>query len=802
MNEAEFLKRLNEAFAVEAEEHFTAIRGGLADLEQSGGGDPAGVVELMFREAHSLKGAARAVNRSDIESVCQQMESLFARWRKDVRQVQSAPFALCSDVCDVLGNMIDARREGAVSASVLNPLLDALKLAVQQAEAGGPGAEHRISLAPPEVSLHDESFGLAPGNGTVASTTGLPVPERSNGTHKNTTQQDAPAPVSAAPSRSIAASTAAVPVTHKALKDSVRVSVQELDALYRQAEELSTIKFMLGRTTGDLRLVIDQCREWMGEHHRMQGRISDRTAANDTQEASVTSQAKELRNFVSWTMRQIDAIEATVSKSIENGQGSMYIMDAMTEALLEQTRQLLLLPFSLITDALPPMVNKLARDLGKKVEFRITGDDVRIDKRILEELKDPLLHLLRNSIDHGIEEAAQRGAAGKPATGSLRLDISNAGDNRIALTLTDDGAGIDIEAVRARARAEGFAGGEVLDALSAERVLDFVFHSGLSTANMVTELSGRGVGLAVVRENVSALGGEVSVSTQPGRGTTFRMLLPVSMSNAQGVIVRTSGRMYVVPLQYIIRGVSLTREEFSVLDGRTVIDFEGATVPVYRLEEVLGMPASTPATVAREALLVLSCNDTVFALRVEEVLWEQDVVVKPLPEPIARVRTIAGATLLGTGELVPVLHIPDILDATKAGERQLQHRSIATEAEEKRRLLVVDDSITSRVLLHDILVSSGYQVKTAVDGIDALTHLREASYDLVVSDVEMPRMNGFELTQTIRKDEKLHELPVVLVTGLESREDRERGFDVGANAYIIKSGFDQSNLLEVIGRLI
>ncbi|MCZ7555797.1 MAG: response regulator [Bacteroidia bacterium] len=579
------------------------------------------------------------------------------------------------------------------------------------------------------------------------------------------------------------------------------MSVTELDALYRQAEELSTVKFMLGRTTGELRLVIDQCREWMGEYHRVQGRLSDRMIANEKQETAAAFTADELRDFVAWTSRQIDAIEATVSKNIENAQGGVYIMDAMTDALLEQTRQLLLLPFSMITDALPSMVNKLARDLGKKVEFRVSGDDVRIDKRILEELKDPLLHLLRNSIDHGIEDAARRETAGKSVTGSLRLDIISAGDNRIELALADDGAGIDIAAVRAKAKAEGVAGSDVLDTWTDERILDLVFHSGLSTAKSVTELSGRGVGLSVVRENVSALGGEVVVSTKAGRGTTFRLLLPVSLSNAQGVIVRTSGRMYVVPLQYIVRGVSLAREDFSVLDGRTVFDFEGATIPVYRLEELLGMPAAAQSAAARDSLLVLSCNDTTFSVQVEEVLWEQDVVVKPLPEPIARVRAVSGATLLGTGELVPVLHIPDLLDATRSGERPLQ-KSAAARTDEKRRLLVVDDSITSRVLLHDILVSSGYQVKTAVDGIDALTHLREAAYDLVVSDVEMPRMNGFELTQSIRKDEKLHEVPVVLVTGLESREDRERGFDVGANAYIIKSGFDQSNLLEVIGRLI
>jgi two-component system chemotaxis sensor kinase CheA len=330
-----------------------------------------------------------------------------------------------------------------------------------------------------------------------------------------------------------------------------------------------------------------------------------------------------------------------------------------------------------------------------------------------------------------------------------------------------------------------------------------IFHPGLSTSQIITDLSGRGVGLNVVRENISALGGEVQVETEKGSGTRFTITLPVSLSNARGVLVRSSGRMYIVPLQHVDRGMVMHREDFRHIDGKSIIDYQDRTVCVQRLDEILAMPAAAKREEQTQVtLLILSLGGSFLGVEVDEVLWEQDVVVKPLPSPVARVRSIAGASLLSTGELVPVLHIPDLFDLARGPVTTPRSEKSATAETIVHRLLVVDDSITSRVLLHDILIGNGYSVKTAVDGIDALTCLREEEYSLIVSDVEMPRMNGFELTEAIRRDEKMHETPVVLVTGLESKADRERGFDVGANAYIIKSSFDQSNLLEVISRLL
>lgn len=592
----------------------------------------------------------------------------------------------------------------------------------------------------------------------------------------------------------------------RSVKDTIRVPIAELEALYRQTEELSAIKFMMGRHGADLRRVIDQCREWIREYHQQrQSALEDYEASTGRVKDAdfYAAQQEKVQNFLKWTARQIEGIESAVGKNIEDGRSTLYIMESMSESMMDNAKQLLLLPFTLLTDPLPSMVRKLARDLKKEIRFQITGEELRIDKRILEALKDPIVHLLRNSLDHGIEDAVARARVGKEVIGQITLTIRTAADSRIELLLEDDGRGIDVERVKRKAIEEGCLTEDAARKLSDHDALALVFEAGVTTSPIITDLSGRGIGLNVVRENIVALGGEIDIETEAGQGTRFRISLPLSLSNARGVLVRSQGRLFVVPLQFVERGLSIHREQYTLLDGKTVTEYHGRMVTVRRLDEIL----SGNSTVRREerpqaTVLMLRLSGNLIAVEVDEILWEQDVVIKPLPAPIGRVRTVAGATMLSTGELVLVLQVPDLFDAARKVSPSGRGEQPKPGEKVPPRLLVVDDSITSRVLLHDILVSSGYEVKTAVDGIDALTHLREARFDLIVSDVEMPRMNGFELTEAVRKDERMNTLPVILVTGLESPEDRERGFDAGANAYITKSSFDQSNLITVIERLV
>ncbi|MCI0447241.1 response regulator, partial [bacterium] len=317
----------------------------------------------------------------------------------------------------------------------------------------------------------------------------------------------------------------------------------------------------------------------------------------------------------------------------------------------------------------------------------------------------------------------------------------------------------------------------------------------------------RGLGLAIVREKVEKLAGTISIETKPDVGTTFRIVLPLTLATFRGILVQIDEHLFVFPTMSVERVIRIPRKEIKTVENRETIQMNGQVISLVRLVDVLEIPRKTKENDSVEyvSIIILFFAEKRIAFSVDEILNEQDVLVKTLGNQLSRVRNIAGATVLGTGKVVPILNVPDLMkSAVQVGSIGIKQPTASVKKEEakKKSILVVEDSITARTLVKNILETAGYNVKTAIDGVDAFTILRTEVFDLVVSDVDMPRMNGFDLTAKIRADKKLAELPVVLVTALESREDRERGIDVGASAYIVKSSFDQSNLLEVVQRLI
>jgi two-component system chemotaxis sensor kinase CheA len=434
----------------------------------------------------------------------------------------------------------------------------------------------------------------------------------------------------------------------------------------------------------------------------------------------------------------------------------------------------------------------------------IQGSGIEIDRRILEEMKDPLIHLLRNCIDHGIEAPVVRREKQKPPGGTITVAITQQDGGKIGITVADDGAGIDLEKVKASARKLGLlAAGENVKPDEKE-LLALIFQSGISTSPIITDISGRGLGLAIVREKVERLGGTIEIETRLGVGTTFRMVMPLTLATFRGMLVRAAGQLFVLPLHNVECVVRVDGEDIRTVENRETISLKGQAVALVRLGDVLELPDNSASEAEKNVqAAILGIGPIRIAFQVDEVLGEQEVLVKMLGRQLARVRNVAGACVLGTGQVVPVLNVADLMKS--AVQQTTARRAPAAEktaGTQQRSILVVEDSITSRVLLKNILESAGYRVTTAVDGVDAYTALKTATFDLVVSDVEMPRMDGFDLTEKIRADKQYSELPVVLVTALGSREHRERGIEVGANAYIVKSSFDQSNLLQVVGQLL
>ncbi|MGA8754517.1 hybrid sensor histidine kinase/response regulator [Candidatus Deferrimicrobium sp.] len=728
----DFRKKLLEMFRVEAGEHAAVLSSGLIELEKAELPEEARgkILEVIYRDAHSLKGAARAVDLGAIESVCQQLETVFAALKRGEIDASSGLYDLLHRAVDAVDGF--ARSVGSGDPGSVSPRVAEITRSLE---------EYLRGLVAPSPREEREKT-------PKGEPKGEPAPNEPTGVESSL---EAPGPAGS----------------------TVRVSSEKLDCLLIQAEELLFVKNAfrhLCSTIGEAGAAL--------KNRRKEGQIEE---------------------VVKTVIHQLDTLGM-------QARADSWIAGGMADALLDNMKKAMMLPCSHVLEILPKIARDLSRQGSKEVVVAIDGKEIEIDKRILEEMKDPFIHILRNSIDHGIETPAEREKGGKPRRGKIAVSISRRDGKRIEVSVSDDGRGIDAGKVRATAVKAGILSPGEAASLTDEEMIPLVFRSGVSTSPIITEISGRGLGLAIVREKVEALGGSVFIDSAPGKGSTIRILLPVTLATFRGILVRADGHAFILPTMNVERVLRVKREEIGTAENRETISHEGEALSLVHLGDVLELPRGGDGNGASPftKTIILSYGGIRIAFAVDEIGGEQEVLLKGLRKPLLRVRNVAGATILGGGGVVPVLNVADLMkSATRAAGHGRESLAMSGEKKtaERKSILVVEDSITSRTLLKNILEAAGYRVTTAVDGVEGMTKLKTDIVDLVVSDVEMPRMNGFILTAKIREDRKLSELPVVLVTALESREDRERGIDAGANAYIVKSNFDQSNLLGVIRRL-
>jgi len=803
-----FLAELRQAFQTEAEEHLHVLSSGLLALEDANASDADERTEEVFRAAHSLKGAARAVGLTEIEAVCQTMESVFSRLKRGDLELTSGGFdalhKAVNAIQGLIGGTADARAASA-SVSLLRAVLEtrsnakgggdagtALRLDIR-GPRGGDVTEHGTSA---EEAIRGEIPSPAPApqpSGSAATPPGQVLPEAGGSASVDLPPQGG-APV---PERS----------ARKSLfGDTIRIPTAKLDSFLLVAEQMLSAKLTTEQRAADIRELLVALSQWRRHWDKVSDKIRGLRGLADAGDAvRVGGDLAALLEFAEWSREHYEKLEEDMGGFLRVLKADHRAVSGIVNDLLEEAKHVLMLPFATLVATFPKMVRDISRDLGKEVDVFIDGADVEVDKRILEQMKDPLVHLLRNAIDHGIESPDEREARGRPRRGTVAITASQVSGNKVEIAVSDDGNGIDVEKLVEASVREGIITKSDSEELDDDAKLALMFRSGLSTSPIVTDLSGRGLGMAIVQERADELGGRVTIETAPGEGTTFRVLLPLTLATFRAVIVGAGGYSFAVPTAAVDRVTRTARDDVRTVEGREVIVLGGETVALLRLADVLGMPEAEGARGAGEtlAVLVVSAGGSRVAFGVDAVASEQEVLVKDLGKQLIRVRNIAGATILGTGEIVPVLNAVDLVrSAVRATPASTAGRTDQEPGSERHSLLVVEDSITSRMLLKNVLESAGYDVTTAVDGVEGLTELKSGNFDLVVSDVEMPRRNGFELTAMIRSDGRLGDIPVILVTALESREDRERGIEVGANAYIVKSSFDQTNLLAVIQKLL
>jgi two-component system chemotaxis sensor kinase CheA len=474
----------------------------------------------------------------------------------------------------------------------------------------------------------------------------------------------------------------------------------------------------------------------------------------------------------------------------------------VSEQLERDIRRARMVPVGSVLEGFPKMVRDLARSEGREVEFTAAGLDAEADRLVLQALKDPIMHALRNAVSHGLETPAERAAAGKSEKGRVTLTVEVAG-SQLTLIVEDDGHGIDLRRVRKQAVERRLISAEEAASLRPDETRALLFQPGFSTAPTVTAVSGRGFGLSVVKETVARLQGFTRIEPRPKGGTRLRMVVPLAAASQRLLLARAGEHVFAIPARAIERVLSIPASEARVLDGKSTAWIDGQSVPLASLAGVLGLSDASVATQSGKLqVILLAAEERRMALCVDALLRESQAILKPLPFPASASPLFLGGVPLENNTIALVVNASALIDRFRGESLQARVETPRPDAARRNRILVVDDSFTARTLQRSILEAAGYDVRVAVDGVEGLAEARVGGFDAVITDIQMPRMDGFQLVEAIKEDPRLKDTPVILVTSLSDEEDRERGLSLGADAYIVKQKFDHEDLLHVIRQVL
>jgi two-component system chemotaxis sensor kinase CheA len=825
----EIFRQIWPVFSAEAREHLEGISAGILELER----DPTrrGVLDGVRRIAHSLKGSSGSLGLADVERLAHAIEGSLAGLdpaaglsRAAVQASLEAVDAIEEAIAagDAGGEVVvhgveallggfgsampadvhaerGAPREGpAAETSEATAVLgaaeevgaaadmDALEAAVEQlcapldpdtrravATGAARAALQLAALAPSGAAAlarrAADAFALLADGGPdaprmTAALAGDLIDLRE-------ALERAPAPDPAAPSGAQARG-----------ERSIRVLASTLDSIGRQIEHLAIAEGRRARRARDV----------LGHTAEMRDVLRALDEASRALRAAGVETGRAELDGAGARLREIASDLGRVAREAQREAEQQRLAGAV---LREDLRAVRMVPAALVLEPLRRAVRDIAGRLGKDVELTVAGGDVRLDRQIVDALRDPLLHLVRNAVDHGIEAPDTRRAAGKPTAGRIAARVEPRG-TRVVIVVEDDGPGLDVAALRAAAVRNGLLTGEQANRLGDREAARLVFHAGVSTARAVSEISGRGVGMAVVLETVARLQGTVDVRWEAGRGTRFDLELPLMLSASTALLLRVGRDVVVIPAEEVEHVVLLGDADLGTIAGRTTARVAGEHVPYVPLGRLLRIAEGAGAPARQRVALVLAQGGARVAVGVDELIGQQEVVVSALGARAAQVEHLAGAAVLDDGRVVAVLSAAELVRRAQPGVAPAQGRDCG------RRVLVADDSLTTRSAMKALLEMAGYAVVPAADGDEALQLLRESGADLVVSDVQMPRLDGLALVRAMKADPRLGGTPIVLVTSLDAAEDRAAGLAAGADAYLVKREVERGRLLDVVRQLL
>ncbi|MEL6495333.1 MAG: response regulator, partial [Cyanobacteria bacterium J06623_7] len=832
-------EELRLLYKTSSEEHLQKLESDLIILEKNP--QDTAALEEFLREAHTLKGDSRMLGLNEIEMLVHHLEDC-------VEEIKAGQSELTPELCDRLYLGIDAINQlshhaitGEVVTVDASDILATLKgsstptVAHSEADLFADDDDDDLFDSPsnslnseadlfadddddlfdsPSNSLNleadlfadddDDDLFDAPSN-SLNSEADLfadddddlfDTPSNSPNSETGFIVESKPVTSALSATPTVAQSKPAVttPASERNYKiDTIRVEPQKLDLLMTQASELAVTKLRISQQMAEIEQILTL---WSGWN-------KDGLSTVPALEQQVDPELLQpLKQFLSHTEQRIDLLGNLISGLKTRANEDITSLDIISDRLETGINGLRQLPLGTVFNLYPRMVRDLARQQGKEIELIIEGGDTKADKKILEEIKDPLLHLIRNAIDHGIETPEERLAQGKDKKATLTLRGYQTGSS-IGIEISDDGRGLNLQqisntAIRRNVRTEA-----QIAAMSESEIQALIFASGFSTRTEITELSGRGVGLDVVRANVERLKGAIQVNSNPGNGCKFQVRLNTSLATTKVLIIEVNQTLYALPLEFIQTTIALTPRDIYEIEGNPTITFEDRPLSVAKLAGLLKVPSADKQRQNYLSCIILQVKNDYFGIIVDDLVDRQDVVLKPQSNLLKRIPNISGATILGNGAVCMILNPADLLHSLRNGNWHSAPITAASSSKvERNRLLLVEDSIIIRTQMQRLLKGKGYNVTIAENGLLGLQQVQNQEFDIVLSDVEMPQMSGIEMVRNIRQDSQYAELPIVLITTLASPEDKRRGLDAGANAYLTKGDFDQKLLFETLAGLI
>jgi len=735
----EQMNQLAAVFRAEALEHVKRLAEILFSLEEDTA-ELSAKLSIAFREAHSLKGSAGTLGFERIATLTHRFE-------------------------DALGAIRDGKT--GFDDRVLDLMLETLEVIRSAVVSSMPGETELSADEREALEALDRLLKVSSAPRPARTRSSIPAPDAPAGAEDDRRQpQDEPR-----------------------RQEFIRVAEDRIDTVLARFGELFETGIQLESLGYGLARNAREADRMSTAIYALLQRLEGSELESDAME--LYDLARNLLIMLKDSSKRFDTEERQLSKLIQRTQESL--------------REIRMAPVSMMFVTIRSQVREAARATGKQVEVQLDGGEYTVDRTVLDSIEDPIIHIIRNAVDHGIEPPEERRRSGKPERGRISVAVRHTGDS-VEMSITDDGKGINPETIRATLRDKYSVPQAQIEELTDDQLLDYLFESGFSTQQGVTKISGRGVGLDVVKHTIEKFGGEVRLNSVFGKGTEISLRLPLTMSTLRCLLLKCSGRPLAIPSSNVEKVLVLREDDLRQVGGGNVIRFEDQNVPISPLEDILypGTDETAKRLAASRFAAVVRFGDRRFAFGIEEISEYAQLVMKPLGDLLGRVPNVSGLSLLGTGETTLILNPADLIRSAGGITARSSTATLkaVSEAIGALTVLVVDDSIATQTLEKTLLESAGYRVLTASDGLQALTVLAEHPCDLVISDVQMPNMDGFELTKTIKSRAGLSHLPVILITSLGSKEDMAAGLAAGADAHIVKKELTRSELVKTISQLL